>query len=51
MCLSLWIYGWSEKFNQTSIAEKQDFYSLSNMVDITDADYVHAKGVCKDSEI
>ena len=40
-----------KKFNQTSIAEKQDFYSLSNMVDITDADYVHAKGVCKDSEI
>ena len=40
-----------KKFNQTSIAEKQDFYSFSNMVDITDADYVHAKGVCKDSEI
>ena len=40
-----------KKFNQTSIAEKHDFYSLSNMEDITDADYVHAKGVCKDSEI
>ena len=29
----------------------QDFYSHLNMEDITDADYEHAKRVCKDFEI
>ena len=28
-----------------------DFYSHLNMEDITDADYMHAKKVCKDFEI
>ena len=37
-----------EKFNKTSLPEKQDFYSHLNMEDITDADYKHAKRVCKD---
>ena len=37
-----------EKFNQTSLPEKEDFYSHLNMEDITDADYAHAKRVCKD---
>ena len=37
-----------EKFNETSLAEKEDFYSQLNMEDITDADYTHAKRVCKD---
>ena len=40
-----------EKFNETSLCEKEDFYSHLNMEDITDADYVHAKKVCKDFEI
>ena len=40
-----------EKFNETSSLEKEDFYSHLNMEDITDADYVHAKRVCKDFEI
>ena len=40
-----------EKFNETSLPEKEDFYSHLNMGDITDADYTHAKRVCKDFEI
>ena len=40
-----------EKFNETSLPEKEDFYNYLNMEDITDADYVHAKRVCKDFEI
>ena len=40
-----------EKFDETSLPEKEDFYSHLNMEDITDADYAHAKRVCKDSEI
>ena len=31
--------------------EKEDFYSHLNAKDITDADYAHAKKVCKDFEI
>ena len=40
-----------EKLNETSLPEKEDFYSPLNMEDITDADYAHAKRVCKDLEI
>ena len=40
-----------EKFNETSLPVKEDFYSHLNMEDITDADYAHAKTVCKDFEI
>ena len=40
-----------EKFNETSLPEKEDFYSHLNMKDITDADYAHAKTVRKDFEI
>ena len=40
-----------EKFNETSLREKKDFYSHLNMEDITDADNAHAKRVCKDFEI
>ena len=39
-----------EKFDETSLSENEDFYSHVNMEDITDADYVHAKIVCKDFE-
>ena len=44
------MYDW-EKFNETSLREKEDFSSHLNMNDITDADYVHEKRVCKDFEI
>ena len=40
-----------EKFNETSLPEKEDIYSHLNMKDITDADYAHKKRVCKDFEI
>ena len=40
-----------EKVNETSLTEKEDFYSNLNMEDITDVDYMHAKIVCKDLEI
>ena len=33
------------------VSEDRDFYSHLNMEDITDADYTHAKRVCKDFEI
>ena len=39
-----------ENFNET-LPEKQDFYSHLNMEDITDADCVHTKIVCKYFEI
>ena len=32
-----------EKLNETSLPEKEDFYSHLNMEDITDADYAKAK--------
>ena len=32
-----------EKFNGTSLPEKEDFYSHLNIGDINDADYAHAK--------
>ena len=40
-----------EKFNETSLPEKQVCCSHLNMEDIDDADYAHAKRVCKDFEI
>ena len=40
-----------EKFNETSLPEKENFYSHLNVKDITNADYAHAKRVCKDFEI
>ena len=36
-----------EKFNETSLPEKEDFYSHLNMEDITDSDYAHTKRVLK----
>ena len=32
-----------EKFNETSLPEKEEFYSKLNMEGITDAVYMHAK--------
>ena len=40
-----------EKFNKTALPLKEEFYSNLNMIGITDADFVHAKRVCKDIEI
>ena len=40
-----------EKINETSLPEKEDFYSNLNMEDITDADYTQARRFCKDFEI
>ena len=40
-----------EKFNETSLPEKEDFYSHWNIEDITDVDCAHAKLICKDFEI
>ena len=39
-----------EKFNETTLPEKEWLYSKLNMEDITDADYMHVKRVCKDFE-
>ena len=39
-----------KKFSKTSIPEKEGFYGHLNMEDISDADYTHAKKVCKDFE-
>ena len=39
-----------EKFNETSLPEKEEFYNHLNMEDISDEDYTHAKRVCKDFE-
>ena len=39
-----------EKFNRTSLPEKEDFHSHLNMEDITYADYTDAKRICKNYE-
>ena len=39
------------KFNETALPEKEYFYSHLNTEVITDADYAHAKRVCKGFEI
>ena len=39
-----------EKVNATTLPEKEKFYSNLNMKDITDADYLHLKRVCKHFE-
>ena len=38
--------GW-EKFNETSLLEKEYFYSYLNMEDVTDTDSAHAKRILK----
>ena len=40
-----------EKLNETYLPQKEDFYSHLNMGDITDADYMQIKRVCKDIKI
>ena len=41
----------SEKINEKTLPKKEEFYSNLNMEDIADADYMHAKRVCKEFEI
>ena len=36
-----------KKFNETSLSEKEDFYSHLKMEDITDSGYDQAKEICK----
>ena len=40
-----------EKFSETLLPEKEDFYIHLNMDYITDEDYIHEKKVCKDFKI
>ena len=40
-----------EKFNETSLLEKEEFYSKPNLQHITDSDYMHAERVWKKFEI
>ena len=40
-----------EKFNETLLPKKEEFYSILNVEDITDAYYMHAKRVGKGFEI
>ena len=40
-----------EKLNETTLTEKEEFYSKLNMEDITDAYYMNAKRVYKRFEI
>ena len=42
--------GW-EKSNETSLSEKEEFYSNLIMENITDAEYMHWKRACRDLEI
>ena len=37
-----------EKSNETTLPEKEYFYSHLNVEDITNADYSHAKRICTD---
>ena len=40
-----------EKFNETSLPEKEEFYNNLDMEDITDREYMHVERACKDFEI
>ena len=39
------------KLNETSLSEKKDLYNHLNIEYITDADYAHARRVCKDFDM
>ena len=45
-CMDDW-----EKINETSLIEKEDFYSHLNVEDIPVSDYTREKRVCKDFEM
>ena len=42
------VYDW-EKFDETTLPEKEEFYNNLNMEEIRD--YIHVKKVCKDLQI
>ena len=44
-----YIHDW-DNFNETTLPEKEEFYSNFNMEDMTDADFMQANRVCKDFE-
>ena len=46
---NIWIIG--KNSMKQRYLKKKDFYGFLNMKDITNADYVHAKRVCKDFQI
>ena len=46
--MTMWMIG---KFNETSLQEKEDFYSHLKMEDITHADFAHVKRVWEDFAI
>ena len=50
VCPYEYMDGW-EKFNETSLPEKEDSCCHLNMEDISDADCVHSKRVCKGFKI
>ena len=50
ICPHEYINDW-EKLNETTLTEKEEFYSNLNMEDITDAYYMNAKRVYKSFEI
>ena len=45
-----YIHDWG-KFNETTLPEKEEFYSNLNIEEITDTDYMHVNIACKDYEI
>ena len=56
ICLRKGVYPYEymndwERFNETSLPEKEAFYNDLTMEDITDADYTRAERVSKDFEI
>ena len=46
--IKIWMIG--EKNNETTLPEKEYFYSHLNVEDITNADYTNAKRICTDFE-
>ena len=42
---------YSQKFNEASLPEEEEFYSHLNMDATADADYSLAKRVCEDIEV
>ena len=40
-----------KKLNETPFRGNENFHSHLKIEDITDTDYTHAKGVCKDFEV
>ena len=47
--MNIWITG--KRLMKQHYLKKKELYSNLNLKDITDADYMHAKRVCKDFEI